>query len=204
MDLPGLIRALGPDLPPGPRARLTAAWTPQFAEKGRQLACQGQHAADEILVLDGRVVSLITDAEGRGVCVGFCVGPAIVAPQISRTRDGVSLVTLQVAADATLARMPAQALLDMMLESADIREWANGILRDELSRKTDREWCLAALGGADRLAWFRDRYPDHEAQFPHSLIASYLGMTPVSFSRLRAAGQAQTRSSQPIRSSHNR
>jgi len=25
-------------------------------------------------------------------------------------------------------------------------------------RKLDREWCLAALGGADRLAWFRETF----------------------------------------------
>ena len=63
-------------------------------------------------------------------------------------------------------------------------EWRK--LREELSRKTEREWCLAALGGADRLEWFRERYPNYEGLFVHHQIASFLGMTPVSFSRLRA------------------
>jgi len=85
--------------------------------------------------------------------------------------------------------MRADALLDRMLRSSEIRDWANAILRDELSRKTDREWCLAALGGADRLAWFRDHYPDHEALFSHGLIASFLRMTPVTLSRLRTRPQ---------------
>lgn len=185
MDLPSLIHALGPDLPSTVRSELAAAWTPRFVEKGCMLARQGEAVTNEVMLLDGKIVSLISDDGGRAVCVGFCRGPGIVAPHISRTREGISLVTLEVTADATIAEMHADTLLAMMLRSPDIRDWANGILRMELSRKTDREWCLAALGGADRLGWFRDRYPDYEAAFAHGHIASFLAMTAVSFSRLR-------------------
>lgn len=138
------------------------------------------------MLLNGKITSQIADSEGRGVCVGLYVGPGFVTPHIARTRDNVSLVSLEVMEDATVAVLNADDLLKMMLRSPEIRDWANGILRDELSRKTEREWCLAALGGVDRLAWFRERYPDHEDLFAHHQIASFLGMTPVTFSRLRA------------------
>lgn len=138
------------------------------------------------MLLNGKITSQIADVEGRGVCVGFHVGPGVVTPHIARTRANVSLVTLMVTADATIAVLNADDLVTMMLRSPEIRDWANGILRDELSRKTEREWCLAALGGADRLAWFRERYPDQEDLFAHHQIASFLGMTPVTLSRLRA------------------
>ncbi len=113
------------------------------------------------MVLDGKVVSQITDSDGRRVCVGFFAGPGFVTPHIARTRENVSLVSLEVVEDATIAEMRADILLAIMVLSPDIRDWANGILREELSRKTDREWCLAALGGSDRF------------------------MTPVTLSRLR-------------------
>lgn len=185
MDLNGLIRALGPGLKGAPLAELEAAWTPRFVRKGEVLAHQGDQVAREIMVLDGRIVSQIYDAEGGGAAVAFCVGPGFITPHIARTRHITSLVTLEVTEDATIAEMRADTLLAMMLQSPDIRDWANGILRGELSRKTDREWCLAALGGSDRLVWFRDRYPGYEDLFPHSQIASFLGMTPVTLSRLR-------------------
>ncbi|MEP0138999.1 hypothetical protein [Tateyamaria sp.] len=73
-----------------------------------------------------------------------------------------------------------------MISSEPVRNWANGILREALSRKADREWCLAALGGAERLTWFRQAFPGYEDIFPHTLIASFLGVTPVTMSRLRA------------------
>ena len=185
MDILSLIDALGPGLPDEVLAEFASEWTPRLAKKGEVLARQGERVSSEVMVLDGKIVSQITDGEGRGVCVGFYTGPGFVTPHIARTRANVSLVSLEVIEDVTIAEMRADALLAKMLRSSQIRDWANGILRDELSRKTDREWCLAALGGGDRLSWFRDRYPDHEALFAHNQIASFLGMTPVTLSRLR-------------------
>lgn len=168
-------------------SRLAVAWRVEHAEKGRRIVTQGAPDSMEHIILDGRVTSQITDPEGRAVCVGFHTGPCVVAPNVARTRDGVSLVSLDVNADALVAQMDSGALTELMLASEPIREWANGILQQELARKADREWCLAALGGADRLAWFRENYPRHEGLFGHYLIASFLGVTPVTLSRPRGA-----------------
>ena len=166
-------------------SRLAAAWRVEHVEKGRRIATQGAPDAMEHIILNGRVTSAITDPEGRVVCVGFHTGPCVVAPNIARTRDCVSLVSLNVNADALVAQMDSDALTELMVASEPIREWGNSVLRQELARKTDREWNLAALGGADRLVWFRDNFPRHEELFGHSLIASFLGVTPVTLSRLR-------------------
>lgn len=164
-----------------------AAWSVKYVEKGRRIATQGEPDPFEHIILDGRATSQITDTEGRAVCVGFHAGPCVVAPNVARTRIGTSLVSIDVIADALVAQMDSRALTELMLASKPIREWANGILQQELARKADREWCLAALGGADRLAWFREDFPHHEGLFGHYLIASFLGVTPVTLSRLRGA-----------------
>ena len=164
-----------------------AAWSVEYVEKGRRIATQGEPDLLEHIILDGRAISQITDPEGRAVCVGFHASPCVVAPNVARTRNGISRVSLDVNADALVARMDSNALTELMLASEPIREWANGILQEELALKADREWCLAALGGADRLAWFREKFPRHEGLFGHYLIASFLGITPVTLSRLRGA-----------------
>lgn len=187
MELPGLIRSLGPELPPDQVSHFAAEWTRDVAPKGRILAAQGEVTGTEVILLDGRAVSKISDSEGRDVCVAFHTGPGIVTPHVARTQDSVSLVTLEVTADARIATLDTDRLMERMLAEPPIRDWANAILRAELARKTDREWCLAALGGAARLEWFRNRYPGHEDLFAHGWIASFLGMTPVTLSRLRAA-----------------
>ena len=164
-----------------------AAWSVKSVEKGRRIATQGEPDHMEHIILDGRATSQISDPEGRGVCVSFSAGPFVVTPNVARTRNGTSLVSIEVVADALVAQMDSRVLTELMLTSEPIREWANGILQHELASKADREWCLSALGGADRLAWFRKEFPSHENLFGHYLIASFLGVTPVTLSRLRGA-----------------
>lgn len=160
-------------------------WTRKRLVKGTYLTRQEQPQTDEFILLDGCLVSSICDQDGKEVSVGFYVGPCVVTPNIARTRDGVSLVSIVAKTDALLARIDSDRLSHRMISSEPIRNWANGVLRDALSRKVDREWCLAALKGAERLAWFRQAFPGYEDIFPHMLIASFLGITPVTMSRLR-------------------
>ena len=187
MDLFTFLTCLPNALDKDTAREFAAAWSIEYVEKGRRIATQGEPDLLERIILDGRATSQITDPEGRAVCVGFHVGPCVVTPNVARTKNGTSLVSLEVNADALVAQMDSRALTELMLASEAIREWANGILQQELARKADREWCLAALGGADRLAWFREDFPHHEGLFGHYLIASFLGVTPVTFSRLRGA-----------------
>lgn len=165
--------------------RFAAHWTTRLVNRGEHFVLQGGKDTRECIVLDGCVASQIHDREGKAVCVGLYVGADVITPNIARTREGTSLVSLEAVSDVLLAEMDSEALVDEMIASTHVRDWANGVLREELARKADREWCLAALGGADRLAWFRQRYAGYEEIFVHTLIASFLGVTPVTLSRLR-------------------
>ena len=161
-------------------------WRRKRLNNGARLAHQEQPESDEFILLDGCLASSICDQEGKEVCVGLYVGPCVVTPNIARTRDGVSLVSIEATKEASLYWMDTDRLTNLMIESEPIRNWATGILRNALSEKAEREWCLAALGGAERLNWFRQAFPSYEDIFTHSLIASFLGITPVTMSRLRA------------------
>lgn len=161
-------------------------WTRQRLKKGAHLTRQEQSETDEFALLEGCLASSICDQDGKEVCVGFYVGPCVVTPNIARTRNGLSLVSIVATTDSVLARIDSDVLSNRMISSEPVRNWANGVLREALSMKADREWCLAALGGAERLTWFRQAFPGYEDIFPHTLIASFLGVTPVTMSRLRA------------------
>jgi len=169
---------------------LAGAFDAKPVAKAQHLARQGDPDDKEYILLSGRMVSLIGDAEGREVCVGFFVGPCVITPNLARTAQGKSLVSLRAETDGQAASVEATVLLDMMRGAPAIEDWANAVLRAELERKTSREWSLAALKAKERLELFRSLYPDHEALFNHSQIASFLGMTPVTLSRLRNSGRS--------------
>ncbi len=177
-----------PDLRDMARADdFASEWKRKHLSKGAYLARQEHPEADEYVLLDGRLVSSICDQDGKEMSVGLYVGPCVVTPNIARTREGVSLVSIVATTDALLARIDSDLLSSWMISSEPIRNWANGVLREALCQKVDREWCLAALKGAERLTWFRQAFPGYEDIFSHMLIASFLGVTPVTMSRLRAA-----------------
>lgn len=176
-----------PDLSDGVDAEeFLSFWTRIRLEKGEHLTRQEQSETDEYVLLSGCLASNVCDRHGKEVCIGLYVGPCVVTPNIARTREGLSLVSTVATTDAVLARIDSDVLSNRMIASEPVRNWANGILRQALSRKADREWCLAALSGTERLTWFRQEFPSYEDTFPHRLIASFLGITPVTMSRLRA------------------
>lgn len=163
----------------------SAKWVAISVGAKTQIVGQEDMCADEFILLSGYLSSTISDPDGKEVCVGLYVGPCVVTPNIARTRAGQSLVSITATTEAQIARTNSDLLTELMIASEPIRNWANGVLREALSHKADREWCLAALGGSDRLAWFRETYPGYENTFNHALIASFLGITPVTLSRLR-------------------
>lgn len=162
-------------------------WRGRRLDKGALLIQQDEKEPSEIILLDGCLASSIFDQEGNEVCVGLYVGPCVVTPNIARARNGVSRVAMVAVEDVSIAQIDRELLTDLMVADETIRTWANGILQEALSQIADREWCLAALKGAERLQWFRETFPGYESIFPHTLIASFLGITPVTLSRLRHA-----------------
>jgi CRP-like cAMP-binding protein len=112
-----------------------AHWTPVHLSKGAHANRQGDPERNEYIVLDGCLASSICDQDGKEVCVGFFVGPCVVTPNIARTREGVSLVSLAATTDASLVRIDTDLLTDLMLSTQPIRHWANAVLRDALADK---------------------------------------------------------------------
>jgi CRP-like cAMP-binding protein len=179
------VEELLTDLPTEHREMLLDAFGIRTSPVGGYLSNQGEREENEYILLRGRARSLVTDAEGNEASLNLYAAPIVITPNMARTSDGYSLVDIEVLDDAVIATMPAERLMDLMVSFESIREWGNTLMREELTRKVGREWCLAALSAPQRLEWFRKNHPGYEEHFAHFHIASYLGMTPVTLSRAR-------------------
>lgn len=154
-------------------------------DTGDQPIRAGDEQARECFVLDGILRSWVGDADGRSVTLDFFVGPCALTPSIVRTADGRSRIHCEVLRPARLVFFDAQLLVQQMVDSPPVQRWGDAVLRAELMRRADREWSLAALPARERLLELRRRRPGLEELVPHRHIASYLGISPVSLSRLR-------------------
>jgi len=148
---------------------------------GEILLEQNDPEAMEVALLSGVAKSGLLDSEGNDITLNFYAGPAIVSPAITRHVDGHSRVQLKALTEARVVTFPATA----MVSNSDVQRWGESVLTADLIARADKEWALAALSGKERLRKFRADFPDLENIVPHQTIASYLGVTPVTLSRLR-------------------
>lgn len=155
-------------------------------KKGTLIASVGQKNNLEYFVTNGICKSFLTTPEGDDVTISFFMSKSIISPSTTRNREGRSLINIRALTDVEIATMNASAFEKLMVEDLEIRGFGNSVLRNELMAKVQKEIALASLKGKDRLTLLRKNFPNIENQIPHADIASYLGITTISLSRLRS------------------
>jgi CRP-like cAMP-binding protein len=155
-------------------------------EPGELVITAGEREPHEYFVLSGILKTFVGDAQGREATLAFHVGPCTLTPSIARVADGRSRVNCIAMTKTRVARFPSDTLMECMVSNPIIQRWGDTVLRAELVRRADREWALAALSATERLLQFRRDHAGLEETIAHHHIASYLGITPVTLSRVRA------------------
>jgi len=153
--------------------------------KNEAVFSSGDDSPPEIFLLNGILRSYLSDSNAREVTLNFHCAPCIYTPAIARSYDNQSRINCVALTESRVVSLPSQTLIECMIYDPEIQQWGDAVLRQELFRRVDREWALAALSAKERLEQFRKDFPDLEEKIPHHLIASYIGITPVSLSRIR-------------------
>ena len=154
-------------------------------KKGELISTVGQNNNLEYFIIEGICKSFLYTPEGEDVTISFFMSGSIISPSTIRNKEGKSIINIRALTDMEMATINAEAFERLMVEDLEIRHFGNTVLRNELMRKVEKEIALASLKGKDRLQLLRDKFPNIENLIPHSDIASYLGLTTISLSRLR-------------------
>lgn len=153
--------------------------------KGEIFISQGKHNAKEYFILDGVCKSYVIDPQGEEITISLFIKNSILSPNSIRTSKSISSLNFKSLTDISLVSMNAQAFESLMIENIEVRNFANTVLQNELISKVEKEIGLASLPARERLLKFREKYHFLENLIPHTDIASYLGITNISLSRLR-------------------
>lgn len=154
-------------------------------EKGDVFIDRGKKNNKEYFVFDGLCSSFLLSPEGEEITISYFLEDNVLSPNKTRTANQLSHLNFQALTELTVASMNADAFEQLMINHIDIREFGNMVLRNELLAKVEKEIGLASLTAKERLVEFRKKYHLLENLIPHSDIASYLGITNISLSRLR-------------------
>lgn len=122
---------------------------------------------------------------GEIVTTGFYMGNSIITPHFARINKGKSIFSLQSLTDIMLAEIPVIELNNLRSSNREFQEFGQKTIEAELTKTFYNEVVFRSYRAKERLLELRKQYPNLENLIPHNIIASYLGITNVSFSRLR-------------------
>ena len=146
---------------------------------------KGNAKTTNIFLLDGICRSYVLNPEGEEITIAFFKPGTVLSPWVTRTVHEISNLNFQALTDIHVGILDASRFLDLMVEHLDIREFGNMVLKLELKSKVEKEIRHASLTAKERLLKFREEYALLENLVPHTTIATYLGITNISLSRLR-------------------
>ena len=154
-------------------------------EKGDRFIDRGKKNNKEYFVYEGVCRSFLLSPEGEEVTISYFLEGGVLSPNKTRTANQISHLNFQALTKVTLASLNADKFEQLMINHIDIREFGNMVLQNELLGKVEKEIALASLNAKERLILFREKYHFLENLISHVDIASYLGITNISLSRLR-------------------
>lgn len=141
--------------------------------------------AFEYFQLEGVSHRFNIDDDLQPVTTGIYQNEIVITPHFTRTTNGQSIFSLQALTDCTYLKVPAGVFRDISEQNEQIRMFGRAVVEKEFIRNLYFEVLFRSFSAKDRLIFFRNNYPLLENIIPHTIIASFIGITPVSFSRLR-------------------
>lgn len=165
--------------------QLKQIWNIEQIEKSKNFIKLNTPNNSEYIIIEGYCRSYLENNEGQNISISFYKQNDVLSPHIIRTKNNLSILNYEALTNLKLIVFDATDFLTLMIENQEIRMFGNDILKNELIRKTEKEIALASLSASERLELFRKEFSILENLIPHPLIASYLGITNISLSRLR-------------------
>ncbi len=180
------MQAIHP-LPSGGRERLASLLSVRNLPKGDYFVRAGEIPEQVGYMIKGWLRYFYIDGEGREFVRYFCNGGNFVSSQSALIEGESSAFSIQAIEDAELVVFAYKDWLSLLETHAAWGIIHKTILDQVLVRAEQRERSLILDDAATRYRLFLEEFPDAEEHVKQYDIASYLGISPVSLSRIRGS-----------------
>lgn len=163
---------------------LSQAVQPMHVKKGGTIVEVGEVQTQIPILVNGIFRGFVLDSDGREVtdCFGYRKGELVIG---SNPLGEPSRINLEAMTDCEMAAIPLSAVLPQLDSCMDLLKFYNRYLLDALGRHWKVKMLMYQYTAMQRYLWFLENYPGLIDAVNSKHIASFLGMTPVTISRLR-------------------
>lgn len=165
---------------------LTSSTKMKTLEKNTLIETSGQQIKYQFVVVSGVVRKFLTNTKGEEFTTDFFSAKQAITPALLRSINFISFVNLEVvSSEATVMFFSFKEMQETMQGNKDLEAFGYKVIMTEAFKRAEREKILLTASGIEKLEWLRENYPNLENQIPHYYIASFLGLTTTSLSRIR-------------------
>ena len=153
-------------------------------QKGEILNKKGERQTMVAFLVDGLIRGIDEDSEGKEQTIGFVVHRGDVALS-NMDLAGYHISTDQALVPTTIIQLPIDYVISAMKDEPEVTR----IYREQIVKwgmiYQSRAVSLSRGDATERFEWFCKEYPGMVDMVNNRYIASFLGITPVTLSRLR-------------------
>lgn len=169
-------------------ARLAAAAHKETLPRGTLVVAMGQLLPRLLILEEGVLRGYVTDENGHDYTDCFVHQPGDVIAGCGAL-DKPSPVNIHTVTSCRVLVLPMELLYEVLYTPAALQ-----IYSAQLSAALSRHWEIKTMlyrPAMDRYHWFLQRYPGLEKVVSGKHLASFLGISPVTLSRLRRQEKAE-------------
>ena len=154
--------------------------------KGEILIREGQTVNKTFFVTQGSLRSFCVDKEGKEHTLQFAIKDWWISDFMAIYNNEPASLTVECITDATVIEFNAQKLDEIYLQFPEFEAFQRKNLERHVVSLHKRILNQLQLTALERYNLFLEQYPNIEQHVPNYHIASYLGITQQSLSRIRA------------------
>jgi len=160
--------------------------TYQFIAKGDHIATAGHPFSFEVFVINGLVRTYFKVNDELEYNSSFYQNDQFLSPHFSRTREVNSIINIQALEDTEVALFEEKSFTQLRYRYPSLLQLGNHVAQQELISKYRKELLMATRTAHERYENFMKEFPQLINRLPLQQIAMYLGISPVSLSRIRS------------------
>jgi len=158
---------------------------PRLVKKGEVLIKSGQKASEAFYVVKGCLRSYMVDAKGNEHIYQFAPEDWIISDLEFFKNKGVAFLTIDAVENSEVKSFPTSRIFNITAEDPVLVQEAFNKFQNRVYALQQRVIQLLAYSAEERYQEFIKTYPNLSNRLPLKMIASYLGLTPESLSRVR-------------------